>query len=160
MLAAAAVGLAGCGASAGPNTVVTRSVELKTEYFPQFRATVVVDGAGYALYVFAPDDRQAVTCTGTCALTWPPLTVPARTRPAVGPGVRSALVGTDAAGNGSHVVTYDGWPLYTYTDDVQPGTATGQAIDLNGGVWYLIRPDGRVLTSAGPSNVNSGMGTP
>ena len=51
-------------------------------------------GAGYSLYVFGPDRRRAVTCTGTCALSWPPLTVPASTKPTSEPGVEAGLVGT------------------------------------------------------------------
>lgn len=150
-----ACGLSACG---GPSdvSVVTKSVQLKSAFFAQFHATALVDGAGYALYVFAPDNRESVTCSGTCALTWPPLTVPAGTRPAVAQGVEVGLVGTDIGPGGKHVVTYDGWPLYTYTDDVQPATASGQDIDLNGGAWYLIRPDGRPITSAGTSPAGEG----
>lgn len=144
-----ALGLTACGASSSPVAArITRSVELRAAYFTQFHATVLTDRTGYALYVFFPDDRRAVTCTGTCALTWPPLTVAPGSKPVAGPDVKTGLIGTDTAPNGSHVVTYGGWPLYTYTGDVEPSRATGQAIDLNGGVWYLIRPDGRPLTSA------------
>ncbi len=143
-----ALALAGCGASPGAHaTKVTRSVEIRSVYFAQFRTTVLTDGAGYALYVFAPDDRRAVTCTGTCALTWPPLIVTAGRRPVLGKEVRAGLVGTDTAPDRSHVVTYDGWPLYTYTGDIDPGQATGEGIDMNGGAWYLIRPDGAPLRS-------------
>ena len=38
------------------------------------------------------------------------------------------------------MVTYNGWPLYTYASDIQPGQATGQGIDLNGGKWYGDAP--------------------
>ena len=139
---------------------MTKTVQLKVAYFPGFHTSALVDGAGYALYIFAPDNREAVTCTATCALTWPPLTVPAGTRPQLGPGVKASLVGSDAGPGRSHVVTYNGWPLYTYTDDVQPATATGQAIDLNGGAWYLIGPDGSPFKSAGQSNAGASGGTP
>jgi predicted lipoprotein with Yx(FWY)xxD motif len=39
-------------------------------------------------------------------------------------------------------VTYNRWPLYTYVSDTAPGEATGQALNLNGGPWYVIRPSG------------------
>ncbi len=152
--------LAGCGASPAAHAMkVTRFVEVRSVYFAQFRATALADAAGYALYVFAPDDRRAVTCTGSCALTWPPLTVTAGRRPALGPGVRAGLVGADTAPDRSHVVTYDGWPLYTYTGDVDPGEATGAGIDLNGGAWYLIRPDGAPLRSAVAQSGTTGDAT-
>jgi hypothetical protein len=45
----------------------------------------------------------------------------------------------------SSVVTYGGWPLCTYTGDAGPAQATGQAIDLNGGEWYVLRLSGTPL---------------
>jgi predicted lipoprotein with Yx(FWY)xxD motif len=106
---------------------------------------VLVDSQGYALYVFAPDDHRAMTCTGTCLGTWPPLMLPSGDALAVGSGVKSTLLGSDPDPAGGRVVTYDGWPLYTFTGDTQPGQATGQDIDLNGGKWYVIRPSGQPL---------------
>jgi predicted lipoprotein with Yx(FWY)xxD motif len=111
--------------------------------------TVLVTSAGYALYMFAPDNHRTVTCTGACAGTWPPLTVKTTEALVAGHGVRQSLLGTDPDPGGSaRVVTYDGWPLYTYTGDVQPDQATGQNVDLNGGEWYVIRPSGQPLIPA------------
>ena len=96
--------------------------------------------------MFPPDAERHVTCTGTCALTWPPLTVSSG-RPKAGAGVQQSLLGSDPNPNGgSAVVTYDGWPLYTYSDDVQPGQTSGQALYLNGGYWYVMAPTGQPLT--------------
>ena len=39
--------------------------------------------------------------------------------------------------------------LYTYQDDYQPGMVTGQGTNLNGGYWYLMKPDGMPLVPAG-----------
>lgn len=114
----------------------------------QFGAKVLADAAGYSLYVFAPDRRRAVTCTATCALSWPPFSVPAGTRPRTGPGVEARLVGLMPGPGGAQVITYDGWPLYTYVADVSPGMASGEGIDLNGGPWYLMEPDGAPLVLA------------
>ncbi|HTU75135.1 MAG TPA: hypothetical protein VMG38_16585 [Trebonia sp.] len=107
--------------------------------------TVLVDSQGYALYMFQPDDRRSVTCTGACAGTWPPVMVPAGGMVVAGPGVKDTLLGSAADPDGGRVVTYDGWPLYTYTGDVSPGDTTGQNIDLNGGNWWVIRPSGQPL---------------
>jgi hypothetical protein len=54
-----------------------------------------------------------------------------------------------ALAGGTDVVTYAGWPLYTYVADVSPGMATGEGINLNGGPWDLMRPDGSPLVPAG-----------
>ena len=107
--------------------------------------TVLVTNKGYALYVFPPDRASRVSCTGDCADGWPPLVVPDGDSVAAGDGVRADLVGTMPAHGGKRVVTYHGWPLYTYTGDIDPGQATGQDIDLNGGDWYVLRPSGQPL---------------
>jgi predicted lipoprotein with Yx(FWY)xxD motif len=107
--------------------------------------TVLVTGKGYALYMFGPDNHRSVTCTGVCAGTWPPVKLPAGGSLAGGPGVSASLLGSDSDPDGGRVVTYDGWPLYTYTGDIDPGQATGQDIDLNGGDWYVLRPSGQPL---------------
>lgn len=143
----ALIGMSGCGSSHSAVTSISPTVGVDSTSFPQLHTTALVDQQGYALYVFAPDERRAVTCTGTCLLTWPPLTVGAGQRPEVGAGVDAKLIGYDSMKGGQRVVTYDGWPLYTYTGDVQPGAASGQAIDLNGGLWYLISPDGHPITA-------------
>lgn len=109
--------------------------------------TVLVTGRGYALYMFEPDQRSRVTCTSFCADTWPPVKLRSGA-PVAGQGVQQRLLGSDPDPAGGRVVTYNGWPLYTYTADVQPGQTTGQGIDLNGGVWYLIRPSGQPLATA------------
>lgn len=61
--------------------------------------------------------------------------------------MRRSLLGTVANPNrrGEQVVTYHRWPLYTYLPDVKPGEATGQALDLNGGYWYVMRPGGQIV---------------
>ena len=106
---------------------------------------VLVTAKGYALYMFEPDNQRSVTCTGACAGSWPPVKVPDGGSYAAGAGVDRSLLGTDPDPGGGQVLTYNGWPLYTYTGDVQPAQATGQAIDLNGGEWYVLRPNGKPL---------------
>jgi predicted lipoprotein with Yx(FWY)xxD motif len=148
-----AICFAGCGGAAHsasqPATIIDPTVAIHAVYMAQFRADVLVDAAGFSLYVFGPDQRRAVACTATCALSWPPLTVTAGSRPRTGAGVEAGLVGMIAMAGGTDVVTYDGWPLYTYVADASPGTASGEGINLNGGPWYLMRPDGRPLVPAG-----------
>ena len=109
---------------------------------------VLVTSAGYTLYMFAPDNHRAVTCTGACAGTWPPLMLPDGAALLAGTGVKQSLLGSVPDPEGGRVVAYDGWPLYGYTGDVGPGQATGQNIDLNGGEWYVMRVSGQPLVPA------------
>lgn len=105
---------------------------------------VLADAQGKTLYIFAPDKAKAVTCTATCAAVWPPATLSGSKAVAAG-AVKASLLGSDTNPRGGRVVTYAGWPLYTYTGDGGPGTALGWSVNLNGGYWYLISPAGQVV---------------
>jgi len=111
--------------------------------------TVLVTDKGYLLYMFPPDHRRDVSCTGSCADSWPPVHEPAGTRPVAGPGVRAGLLDTVADPEGGTVVTYDGWPLYVFAGDLDPYDTSGQAIDESGGYWYAMRPSGRLVIPRG-----------
>jgi predicted lipoprotein with Yx(FWY)xxD motif len=58
------------------------------------------------------------------------------------------LLELDTARNGHHVVTYNGWPLYTYIADERTHEANGQNLDVNGGDWYVMRPTSKPLVPA------------
>ncbi len=104
---------------------------------------VLVDSQGSTLYVFEPDAHARVTCTGSCAQVWPPLKLANGGHPSASGAAKSSLLGSDPDPEGGHVVTYAGWPLYTYAGDSGPGNASGQGLDSNGGTWYAIAPSGR-----------------
>lgn len=107
--------------------------------------SVLVNSRGLTLYMFVPDKQKKVTCKGACAVIWPPLKLKAGQKPTAGPGVRKSLLGTDKNPGGGVVVTYAGWPLYTYLEDHKPGQAVGQALDNSGGLWYVLSPSGKVI---------------
>jgi len=107
--------------------------------------TILVDAKGRTLYMFVPDKRRRVTCVGVCAKIWPPLFVPKGGRAVARGKARKALLSSDRDPAGGRVVTYARWPLYLYVADTKPGTAKGQALDLNGGLWYVLNPSGRVI---------------
>jgi len=92
---------------------------------------VITNAQGLTLYWFVPDSPDKSTCYSTCAAYWPPVTG----TPTAGPGVDGTL-GTIRRAGGTMQATYDGHPLYTYIGDSGPGQATGNNIDLNGGVWH------------------------
>jgi len=126
--------------------------------------TVLVNGQGKTLYVFKPDQAKKVTCTGSCASVWPPVTLGSGAKPAASGGVKASLLASDPNPSGGSVVTYNGWPLYAYVADTAPGSARGQAVNLNGGVWYVMSPSGQPVTakakSSGSSSGKSGYGYP
>ena len=107
---------------------------------------ILVNSQGRTLYTFAPDKKSKVTCVGSCASVWPPVTLSAGAAPAAAKQLKASLLSSDTNPSGGKVVTYAGWPLYTYVGDSAPGTASGQAKNLNGGLWYVITPTGKVIT--------------
>jgi predicted lipoprotein with Yx(FWY)xxD motif len=106
--------------------------------------TVLVDARGRTLYMFVPDKHSRVTCVGTCAAIWPPVKLPSGGKPVAAGHAKTSLLGSDRSRAGGRVVTYAGWPLYTYVADTHAGVATGQALNLNGGLWYVLAPSGKI----------------
>ena len=136
-----AVGVTGCGASR-PAAAGSPAYQLRAQTVPGV-GPVLADGHGYTLYIYVPDHRGRSRCYGVCAQAWPPLTLPVGVgRPVAGPGVRTALLGTVRRADGARQVTYNGWPLYLYESDHEPGQATGQAEDM--GLWWLLSASGAV----------------
>ncbi len=117
----------------------TKSATVTTRKIKKL-GTVLVNGRGRTLYMFVPDHQKRVTCTGSCAAAWPPLKLKKGQRPTAGGAAKKKLLGMDG-----RVVTYNRWPLYTYIGDQKAGQATGQALDLNGGLWYVLSPSGKVI---------------
>jgi predicted lipoprotein with Yx(FWY)xxD motif len=153
MLPAVALATAGCGgggskqhksATATPTTSTAAAVRVSTKKLPGL-GPVLVNGQGRTLYMFVPDKRRKVTCVGSCAAVWPPLTLSGGEKPVASGQAKSSLLGSDPDPEGGRVATYSGWPLYAYVSDTSPGTATGQALNLNGGLWYVLAPSGKVI---------------
>jgi len=125
----------------------TKAVRITTRKVPRL-GTVLVDSKGLTLYMFAPDKRHRVTCVKTCAAVWPPVMLPKGAKTIAAGRAEQRLLGSDRDPAGGRVVTYRGWPLYTYVVDRKPGQATGQATNLNGGLWYVLSPSGKVIRTA------------
>jgi predicted lipoprotein with Yx(FWY)xxD motif len=138
--AVAALVVAG-GSSAAPSVALhaTKAATVKTRTLKKL-GTVLVNSKGLTLYMFKPDHQKRVTCKNTCAVIWPPLKVKQGQKPTAGGAAKKKLLGLDG-----RVVTYNHWPLYTYIRDGKPGQATGQAKNLNGGLWYVLSPSGKII---------------
>ena len=108
--------------------------------------TVLVDSTGRTLYLFTPDNQSQATCAGACAQIWPGLDV-ANGAPVAGPGINASLLGTTKAPSGQTQVTYDRWPLYTFSHDSAPGEAHGQGLHTFGGSWSALDPSGQMATA-------------
>ncbi len=144
----ASTGTTSSSASSAGTTITTKTIK------PY--GAVLVNSAGHTLYVFAPDKAKKVTCVSSCASVWPPAKLSSGTKASASGQVKSSLLGSDPNPGGGRVVTYNGWPLYTYVTDTAPGVAHGQALNSSGGLWYVISPSGKVIKSKGSSSSSSG----
>jgi predicted lipoprotein with Yx(FWY)xxD motif len=86
---------------------------------------------GMTLYTYTPDAMGKVACVAACAAAWPPLLLPSGT-PASKTGLTGKLSTID--GPNGRQVTYNGWPLYFWKNDNQPGDTTGQYFAK---VWFV-----------------------
>ena len=122
-------GLVVGGASSPPPAVAGTSLKTTTIG----GTTVLTNAKGFTLYSFAPDTPASSKCYGSCAVYWPPVTGTTAAGQGL-PGKVTTITRTD----GSHQLTYNGHPLYTYIGDTAPGQARGNNLNLNGGLWHEV----------------------
>ena len=94
---------------------------------------VMAKADGYVVYTYAKDSKDgAPTCTGSCASVWAPVTGMPKAGPADNfPGSFGVVTGA----GGTKVITYNGYPLYTYVG-APPLSTKGNGID---GEWHVIK---------------------
>ena len=116
----------------------------------------LVDSNGMTLYLFTKDVRNVSNCSGGCADAWPPLMSDGDIT--AGDGVNADRLSTIDRADGSSQVSYNGYPLYYFANDVDSGDTLGQD---RGGVWFLVSPDGGAIFTSASVNAteNSELGT-
>jgi predicted lipoprotein with Yx(FWY)xxD motif len=91
---------------------------------------------GMTLYLFTMDEAGKSNCYDGCAAAWPPLLVEDGEALVPGEGILGELEITERE-DGTRQVTYNGFPLYYWASDVEPGDATGQGVN---DVWFVVDP--------------------
>jgi predicted lipoprotein with Yx(FWY)xxD motif len=93
---------------------------------------VMAKADGHVVYTYAKDSKNgAPTCTGSCASVWAPVTGMPKSGPADNfPGAFGVVTGA----GGRKVISYNGYPLYTYIG-AAPLSTKGNGID---GMWHVI----------------------
>jgi predicted lipoprotein with Yx(FWY)xxD motif len=118
------------GSSAG---TTAQGGALKTE--TTSAGTVLASSQGMTLYYYSEDKPHSgmSACGGSCASTWPALTGTAQAPTGV---TLPGPIGSITRQGGVHQVTVNGYPLYTYVGDKQPGQVTGNGM---AGEWHVIK---------------------
>jgi predicted lipoprotein with Yx(FWY)xxD motif len=137
----------GAGTTSGTGTK-TVALTIKSTKIGQ----VLTDAKGDTLYWYSKDTKDGPsTCTGACQAAWPAVAGQA----VAAPGVKFAgQLGDVTDAGGAIQATYNGYPLYTYKDDMAPGETTGNG---EGGVWHAIT--GSTLTAASSAGMASATPT-
>ncbi len=104
--------------------------------------------SSFSLYLLSAESNGTLHCTGSCLQAWPPLLVPSGTKSiALGAGV-NGTIGFVTRGSQKQV-TFNGYPVYTFSQDPGPNQATGEGIKSDGGTWELVHA-GATTKSATP----------
>jgi predicted lipoprotein with Yx(FWY)xxD motif len=101
---------------------------------------MLFDSKKQAIYIFERDSEGKTVCYGECAEAWPPVFT--KGDPKAGKGVNASLLGTVKRRDGRLQVTYAGQPLYFYAHE-GPGEVRCHNVNLNGGLWWVVGPDGK-----------------
>jgi predicted lipoprotein with Yx(FWY)xxD motif len=106
--------------------------------------TILADGDGRILYIYTKDtlNPSVSNCYDACAQRWPIAYANGKTE--AKEGVKADLIGTTQRKDGTTQVTYNGWPVYYFANDKNPGDTGGQAV---GGTWWVMTADGGTITS-------------
>jgi predicted lipoprotein with Yx(FWY)xxD motif len=94
---------------------------------------VMAEANGQVVYTYGKDTKNsAPTCTGSCAMTWPPVTGTPKAGPAdTFPGTFGVIKGS----GGVEQITYNGMPLYKFAG-AKPLTVGGNGLD---GEWHVVK---------------------
>jgi predicted lipoprotein with Yx(FWY)xxD motif len=151
---------AGSSSSAPAGASPAAAVTISAKTVPGV-GTVLVDGQGRTLYLLTSEKGGKITCTAAngCTEAWPEIVLASGTTAATaGSGVQSSLLGTVKDASGDLEVTYNGWPLYTFSGDSGPGVAKGEGISNFGGTWYVLNSSGNPVTSSQSSSTSTSSG--
>jgi predicted lipoprotein with Yx(FWY)xxD motif len=137
--------------ASGPANLETEAASAETAYTSTALAAemlpnVLPGGAAVTVYSFSADSPWQSRCLGPCATDFIPVFTSGP--PTEASGVNAHAVGVILRPDGSRQVTYDGHPLYIYSQEqplvgsgeVVTGAGNGNGIHAFGGVFSVVSP--------------------
>jgi predicted lipoprotein with Yx(FWY)xxD motif len=159
LLLAAAAALAACGGGGGGAATASPSSRMSAVSVQDVGGAgmVLVDSSGQALYTSNVERASGkVMCTGACNSFWEPLTTQGD---ATSSGSVPGKVGVVKRPDGTTQVTYNGTPVYSFTQD-GTGEVTGDgfkdAFDGQQFTWNVVSVGG---TGGGSTGSGSSSGS-
>lgn len=112
----------------------------------------VLTSDGFTLYRYSKDSAKPPksNCLGKCAITWPPVV---HDGPIGTNVIDPTMMGSMRRPDGTEQLTINGWPVYRYVRDTEPGLMTGQGID---DAWSAIGIDGKPVPTQATSDPTAG----
>jgi predicted lipoprotein with Yx(FWY)xxD motif len=130
-------------ATAAPKVLTGGVIVIKVSKF----GSVLGDRTGHTLYLLNTEAGAKLHCkSAACLATWPPLEISKGQKVGIGTGVKGK-VATVARSSTVLQVTFNGWPVYTYSGDSGKAQTHGEGLNEFGGLWYMLRPS--ATTSSG-----------
>lgn len=143
-LAVRAAACLGAGALAATSLVLSAADPaaaatpfLKSANVPNY-ARVLENGASRSLYVLSTEKGAKVHCTAACAATWIPLVVRSSVKKVSVARSVKGTIGFVRRTAKTKQVTFNTYPVYTYTGDSGPSQSNGEGVAADGGVWHLV----------------------
>jgi len=93
----------------------------------------LADSEGMTLYYFTNDEPQKSNCTEDCLVDWPAFTASDIDEPEGYEDDDFGIITRED--NGEEQVTYKGYPLYYFVNDMAEGDVNGQGLS---GVWFIV----------------------
>ncbi|MCC5928134.1 MAG: fasciclin domain-containing protein [Cyclobacteriaceae bacterium] len=134
-----------------PELEIETTARLLIQEHPDF-GNIFTDHDGKTLYYFANDVDGSNNCTGGCANNWPIFYAAAENLEIEDPDFDIDLFGSIETDAGMQS-TYNGWPLYYFANDNEPGDVNGDGAN---NIWYVAKPDYDLMVANGQLTGNNG----
>jgi predicted lipoprotein with Yx(FWY)xxD motif len=139
--ASSASGGNGYGPTSASSTPASATRAVITTKHSKLGTVLALGPKNLTVYLFEADHGNTSSCSGRCAVAWPPVLG----TPSAHGATRGSQLGTIKRADGRTQVTYAGHPLYLFVKDKDSGDAYGEAVRAFGAEWYVLAPSGHKI---------------